>query len=162
MTENNVTEFDFKDHKVRTVMIDGEPWFVTKDVFDTLEYPNGSRTYQLKQLGPDETTVLEIKSRQNKLLSESGLFKLVMRSDKPEAKAFQDWVTREVLPSIRKNGFYISDSLREANPEAVQEFEGRVSQAITQDRVWLSLNDFLEHKKIMLPQREYWMTVEAV
>lgn len=92
---------------VRVVELDDQPWFVAADVFDTLQYPKGSRTYQLVQLGDDEVRVSKIqtpRSKQDmKLISESGLYKLIMRSDKPEAKAFQDWVTKVVLPAIRKD-----------------------------------------------------------
>ncbi|WP_341234928.1 BRO family protein [uncultured Sulfitobacter sp.] len=88
--------------------INGEPWFVAADAFNTLEYPKGSRTYQLKQLSNDETKALKLKTNSRgappKLISESGLYKLIMRSDKPQARPFQDWVTKVVLPAIRKGG----------------------------------------------------------
>jgi prophage antirepressor-like protein len=104
---NQLTTFDFNALPVRVVEREGEPWFVAKDVFDALSYPNGSRTYQLKQLGADEKMVLKIKTNSRgtpntSIISESGLYKLVMRSDKPEARAFQDWVTKVVLPAIQK------------------------------------------------------------
>ncbi|MGR3760642.1 BRO family protein [Roseobacteraceae bacterium NS-SX3] len=91
--------------------IAGEPWFVAKDVFEALAYPSGSRSYQLKQVGQDEVGVVKIQTPRGvqpmKTLSESGLYKLIMRSDKLEARAFQDWVTRDVFPAIRKDGGYI-------------------------------------------------------
>lgn len=96
------------------VAIDGEPWFVAADVCRCLDlyistngYPNVAMVKRLVQA--DETTLNRIESsvRSVRLISESGLYKLVMRSDKPEAKAFQDWVTRVVLPAIRKDGGYI-------------------------------------------------------
>lgn len=91
-------------------MIDGEPWFVAADVCKTLEtymnvrgQANSAMAMQIldqaqKCLRPIEAHL----SRPSWLVSESGLYKLVMRSDKPQAKPFQDWVTKEVLPSIRK------------------------------------------------------------
>ena len=110
---SNVINFDFNDKQVRVVELDGNPWFVAKDVFDVLGYPKGSRSYQLNQLGDDEKGVLKIQTLRRmhdlRSLSESGLYKLIMRSDKPEAKKFQDWVTRDVLPAIRKDGAYIMD-----------------------------------------------------
>lgn len=106
---NQVQKFAFGLMDLRVIELEGQPWFVAKDVFETLGYPKGSRTYQLLQLGKDEVMVLEIQTVKTgtKAINESGLYKLVMRSDKPEAKAFQDWVTRVVLPAIRKDGAYV-------------------------------------------------------
>lgn len=79
---------------LRVQDFDGQPWFVAGDVFEVLGYPKGSRTYQPLQLAPDEVQVLKIQTLRygTKALNESGLYKIIMRSDKPEAKAFQDWV----------------------------------------------------------------------
>jgi prophage antirepressor-like protein len=92
----------------------GEPWFVAKDVCVALGYhvkTNGdvNTTHAFRILNDDEviTHLMSDKGRPSLLISESGLFKLVMRSDKPIAKRFQDWVTRDVLPAIRKDGAYI-------------------------------------------------------
>ncbi len=97
-----------RTHTVRVVTIDGNPWFVLADVRAVLDKARGGKL----PLDADETrTVLELngttlKGHGLQLVSESGLYKLIMRSDKPQAKPFQDWVTREVLPSIRKTGSY--------------------------------------------------------
>lgn len=74
-----------------------------------LGYPKGSRTYRILQLDPSEQRVSKTEthrrgSQELKFVSESGLYKLIMWSDKPQAKAFQDWVTKVVLPAIRKDG----------------------------------------------------------
>lgn len=86
---------------IRVVDFDGEPWFVAKDVLVALGYPRGSQGYQLRHLGNDEKDALKIKATVRPLIciSESGLYRLIMRSDKPQARAFQDWVTKVVLPS---------------------------------------------------------------
>lgn len=113
---NNVTTFNFNTNPIRVVEIDANPWFVAADVCKTLQIqlqaggePNV--TVALRKLDQDEVSLYRIQGnsgeRQVKIISESGLYKLVMRSDKPQAKAFQDWVTREVLPSIRKTGAYV-------------------------------------------------------
>ena len=88
----------------------GEPWFVAKDVCDALGIANNRDA--IKALDDDEknTVVISdgIQGNPNKtIVSEPGFYKLVMRSRKPEAKAFQRWVTHEVLPSIRKRGGYM-------------------------------------------------------
>ncbi|WP_319567417.1 BRO-N domain-containing protein [Cohaesibacter marisflavi] len=105
---------------VRMLEIEGEPWFVAADVLKTFGmYMKADGSVNtgnaIRCLDEDEHTLHQIKgnsrgggTRRFKALviSESGLYKLVMRSDKPEAKKFQDWVTRDVLPTIRKTGQY--------------------------------------------------------
>lgn len=104
-------EFAFKDQKVRVMMIEGEPWFVAADVCRVLSAhvrSNGevNTTTALGHLNEDEKRTSNPTGGRRaggtlpKIISENGLYKLVMRSDKPEAKAFQDWVTREVLPTV--------------------------------------------------------------
>ncbi len=87
---------------------DGQLWFVARDVCDILELDH--ITNALKGLDEDELTVEKLQSggqdREMKLISESGLYTLVIRSNKPQAKPFRRWVTHEVLPSIRKHGYY--------------------------------------------------------
>ena len=94
---------------VRALSIDGEPWFVAKDVCDAL----GVATNHLREEGRglDEDEVLSLPNWEGRgsaplIISEPGLYKLVMRSRKPEAKAFQRWVTHDVLPAIRRHGAY--------------------------------------------------------
>jgi prophage antirepressor-like protein len=112
----NVSLFNFNGHDVRVVDIDGAPWWVAVDVCRTLNaYLKSNGEVQtnnaLRPLDRAEVTHKPIMGkrgpRSTALISESGLYKLVMRSDKPEARQFQDWVTREVLPSIHKYGGYV-------------------------------------------------------
>lgn len=109
---NEIQRFDFKGASLRTLTDKaGEPWFVAKDVCDILEL--GNTTNALRALDEDEKTnftncnVAQNGGRVPLIISEPGLYKLVMRSRKPEAKEFQRWVTHEVLPSIRRTGGYI-------------------------------------------------------
>lgn len=109
---NEIQRFEFKGESLRTLTDKaGEPWFVAKDVCDIL----GTDTRDLhKILESDEiTNVDSIHIAQNGgkaplIISEPGLYRLVMKSRKPEAKEFQRWVTHEVLPSIRKHGAYMT------------------------------------------------------
>lgn len=109
---NDVTVFNFNQSQVRTVIRDGEPWFVAKDVCDILELTNP--TMALESLDADERGSLRITEGTSSLggnpnvniISESGLYALIFKSRKPEAKAFRKWVTSEVLPTIRKTGRY--------------------------------------------------------
>src|SRR5690242_610539 len=115
---NEVTTFTAPaGMNVRVVTIDGNPWFVAADVCRALGLTphNGSFTHHLTRLQVGEArkasrSDVEVPLRGGNLMlvSESGLYKLVLRSDKPEAREFQDWVTREVLPSIRKHGIYVA------------------------------------------------------
>lgn len=101
--------FPETQQQVRTVMLDGAPWFVAADVCAVLGI--GNPTKALYSVGADEKRTVTLtlgKGNPNRaLLSESGLYKLIMRSDKPEARKFQAWVTRDVLPAIRKDGVYV-------------------------------------------------------
>lgn len=96
---------------VRTLLIDGEPWFVAADVCRALEI--GNSRMALTRLDADEknTVTLNDGKRGNPnaaIVNESGLYSLVLGSRKPEAKAFKRWITHEVIPSIRKNGAYMT------------------------------------------------------
>ncbi len=109
---NEIQQFDFKGASLRTLTDEaGEPWFVAKDVCDILELTNPA--VALQSLDDDEKTNLSNSyvwsepGRRPLIISEPGLYRLVMRSRKPEAKEFQRWVTHEVLPAIRKTGGYI-------------------------------------------------------
>lgn len=95
---------------VRAMSLNDEPWFVAKDVCDVL----GIKTNHLREdgrgLDDDEVMNLpnwEVGGKAPLIVSEAGFYKLVMRSRKPEAKAFQRWVTHEVLPAIRRTGGYM-------------------------------------------------------
>lgn len=98
--------------KIRATEIDGEPWFVGKDVADILGYQNGSR---------DINRHVDEEDRQNyqngtfdsprgmTVINESGLYSLILGSKLPTAKKFKHWVTSEVLPAIRRHGAYMTD-----------------------------------------------------
>ena len=95
---------------LRVVMRDGEPWFVAGDVCKTLEIENPRDATQRLDADEKNTVVLSdgIRGNPNKtIISEAGLYSLVLSSRKPEAKAFKRWVTHDILPSIRKHGAYM-------------------------------------------------------
>lgn len=115
---NELQKFDFKGTSLRTLTDEaGEPWFVTKDVCDILGMSNPSMAVtaldkdEVAQIDPKDYLGSENRSNQAvNIVSEPGLYKLIMRSRKPEAKEFQRWVTHEVLPQIRRTGGYIPTS----------------------------------------------------
>ena len=105
--------FEYQSNKVRTVDMDGAPWFVLKDVCEVLGLGNSRMVSD--RLDEDEKGVSKIVTLggvQNvTIINESGLYNVILRSDKPEAKPFRKWVTSEVLPSIRKTGSYTMPKL---------------------------------------------------
>lgn len=117
--------------KIRTLTIDGEPWFVAADVCRALEI--GNPTDAMRRLDADERTLVSIEGASNGLpvnvVNEPGLYTLILGSRKPEAKAFRRWITHEVIPAIRKYGGYMTKSLLEQvleNPNLIYEFARRM------------------------------------
>lgn len=113
---NEIQKFDFKGAALRTLTDEaGEPWFVLKDRMSILDLGNPTET--VKMFDKDEFSTTEVidsigRRQQTYIISEPGLYRLVMKSRKPEAKEFQRWVTHEVLPSIRKHGGYMAGQER--------------------------------------------------
>ncbi|CUN89261.1 phage antirepressor KilAC domain-containing protein [Bifidobacterium adolescentis] len=111
---NEIQKFDFKGTSLRTLTDEaGEPWFVLKDCMSILDLGNPTET--VKMFDKDEFSTTEVidsigRRQQTYIISEPGLYRLVMRSRKPDAKEFQRWVTHEVLPQIRRTGGYIPTS----------------------------------------------------
>ena len=120
---NELKVFNYQDNEVRTVEVDGEPWFVLKDVCNVLGL--GSAHKVADRLDEDERTQIPLtdsmgREQQTTIVSESGLYNVILRSDKPEAKPFRKWVTGEVLPAIRKTGGYRQKALSPVEMFAMQ------------------------------------------
>ena len=103
---------------IRTVTHNGEPWLVGKDVATALSYKKPENALSMHVDPEDRTTTLIQGSGSNykckmTIINESGLYSLILSSKKPEAKAFKHWVTSDVLPTLRKHGFYASDDVLE-------------------------------------------------
>jgi prophage antirepressor-like protein len=103
--------FEFDTTTIRVIEIEGEPWFVASDALNAMGYSRGGHKMIRNKLDDIDKGIKRIDTlggpQDISIISESGLYKIIMRSDKPEARAFQDWVTRVVLPAIRKDGGYI-------------------------------------------------------
>ena len=113
----NIIPFVYKSKPVRTVVKDGEPWFVAADVcnilgLNTSEAVHGKGRSDTEGLDDDEKGIDIVDTPGGKqqviIVSEAGLYALVLKSRKPEAKAFKRWITHEVIPSIRKHGGYLT------------------------------------------------------
>lgn len=130
MENSNLLIFENPEFgQVRTTLIDNEPWFVAADVCKALEIGNPRQA--VSRLEDDEkmNTVIYsdgIRGNPNMtIVSEPGLYSLILRSRKPEAKVFKRWITHEVIPSIRKHGAYVADSVLdqlEEHPELITDF----------------------------------------
>lgn len=153
---NNLMIFENPEFgAVRSILIDGEPWFVAADVCKALELEKINRA--LSRLDDDEKGAHSVSTpggrQRMSIISESGLYSLILGSRKPEARAFKRWITHEVIPSIRKHGAYMTDSLLdalEAHPEAVPEYLNRLRSENARNR---ELNRRL---RLALPKAEYY------
>lgn len=143
-------QFSAAKQEVRSFLIENEPWMVAKDVCDIL----GISKYRdaISKLDPDERGSVLVDTLGGKqrvsTVSESGLYALIMRSNKPEAKTFRKWVTAEVLPSLRKTGYYATskkvDDFIDARdtPYGTQIINNYKVRCIEIDgETWYSLND---------------------
>lgn len=109
---NELKNFTFEDQQIRVLTIEGEPWFVGKDVAEVLGYSN-SRKAIADHVDSEDKGVTKCYTlggtQQIAIINESGLYSLILSSKLPDAKKFKRWVTSEVLPTIRKHGAYMTD-----------------------------------------------------
>lgn len=110
--DGNVIPFAFEGKACRVALINGEPWWVLADVCTALGLSNP--TVVASRIDEDERAKLDLgpSAMGATIINESGLYNVILRSDKPEAKTFKKWITSDVLPSIRKHGVY-------ATPETI-------------------------------------------
>ena len=120
---NDLKVFSYGEQQVRAVLIDDEPWWVLADVCKVLGLKRADST--ARKLDDDEKgthLVSTLRGKQQVItVNESGLYAVILRSDKPEAKAFKRWVTHEVLPSIRQTGAYAAPAQPPVNTVPVAE-----------------------------------------
>lgn len=110
---NELKNFTFEDQQIRVLTIEGEPWFVGKDVAEVLGYSNSRKAIADHVDSEDKgVTKCDTLGGTQKLtvINESGLYSLILGSKLPTAKKFKHWVTSEVLPTIRKHGAYMTDA----------------------------------------------------
>ena len=147
---NELQVFNYQDREVRTVEINGEAWFIAKDICDILGLANSRKA--VKSLDDDEknTVTFSYGNRGNPnmtVVNEPGMYKLIFKSNKPEAKEFTRWVTHEVLPSIRKSGIYMTDKAADAylnNPEV---FKAMAERCSTLERKLSELEKHIEDSR---------------
>lgn len=137
---NELKNFTFEDQQIRVLTIEGEPWFVGKDVAEVLGYSN-SRKAIADHVDSEDKGVTKCYTlggtQQIAIINESGLYSLILSSKLPKAKEFKRWVTSEVLPTIRKHGAYMTpakieevltdpDTIIQLATQLKQEREGRL------------------------------------
>lgn len=163
---NEITkQLDYNGKVVRTVEKDGEIWWVLRDVCVILGLSNP--TSVSNRLDDDEKRRAEFNPKSDiglshngytTIINESGLYSVLLRSDKPEAKPFKRWVTHEVLPSIRKTESYISPKEAEAKKRFMvcDVPENREAQKIMEEirKLAVSVQVVLEHYDCYRPEEE--------
>jgi prophage antirepressor-like protein len=131
MTNTNLTTFNFNTNTIRTQTIDGKPYFCLTDCCKALGIHNSRTTVKLSEDGVGKTYIgvktgkkadgtPAIQQVEMLFINEPNLYRLIFRSNKPQAQAFADWVYNDVLPSIRKTGAYISPAQAELALQPVQ------------------------------------------
>lgn len=143
---------------VRTIMIDGNPWFVAKDVAECLGYIHTQSAIidhckHAKTLKGGESLLLTSSPRGMNIIPESDVYRLVMRSNLPKAVEFQDWICEEVIPSIRKTGGY-GNAPKALPRDYVSALEALL--ATEKERIALS-----EQNAIMAPKADTYDNVVA-
>jgi prophage antirepressor-like protein len=140
---NDLLCFDFNEQAVRVILIDAAPWWVAADICAILGL--GNVTMAIRKLDNDQITLNQIEGASNgkpvNLVSESGLWTLVLRSDKPQAVAIRRWLTGEVLPALRRTGRY-------AMPGADQLDDEAPAAGMDLSRVTVALNLVREARKL--------------
>ena len=158
-----VVPFNFESQEIRVVDVDGEPWFVAKDVCDVLDMTNSRVAIQ--GLDDDEKGVSKVYTlggeQEMSVISEAGLYTLAIRSNKPQAKPFRKWVTAEVIPSIRKTGSYsmtLPQTYKEALIALVAEIEEKEKVQAQLAITTAEKNDYADR----LGEGETWLTVVGI
>lgn len=145
----------YKEHPVRIVERDGNPWFVANDVCKILALANPRSSMAL--LDPDEKGVHTVDTpsgeQEMTVVSEAGLYSLILRSRKAEAKTFKRWVTHEVLPSIRKTGAYVAPNLSMEQISAVARKLGEMANRLITENA--GLREKIEFLEQFIPKGEF-------
>jgi anti-repressor protein len=125
-SQTQLPTFNFNNQGIRVIIIDNEPWFIAADVCAVLEHTNTSvalgrlKEYE-KQLVDPKQYLGSVSNQYIAAISESGLYRLVLTSRKPQADSFQDWIVQEVIPTIRKTGYYSLNKIPTTYGEALLE-----------------------------------------
>ena len=159
---NGLQIFTYNGNEVRTVQKDGEPWWVLKDICEVLGISKYRDT--AARLEDDEREPIRVDTlggaQEMLCVNESGLYNVIIRSDKPEAKPFRKWITSEVLPSIRKHGAYMTPETLEAailNPDLLIRLCTALKDEQDKNKALQAANSTLAvDNQIMKPKADYF------
>jgi prophage antirepressor-like protein len=159
---NGLQIFTYNGNEVRIVQKDGEPWWVLKDVCEVLGISKYRDT--AARLEDDEREPIRVDTlggaQEMLCVNESGLYNVILRSDKPEAKPFRKWITSEVLPSIRKHGAYMTPETLEAailNPDLLIRLCTALKDEQDKNKALQAANSTLAvDNQIMKPKADYF------
>lgn len=157
---NELQIFNFEGREVRTITLDEEPWFCLKDICDILGLSNASMI--ANRLDADEVTKFDLGSQVGitNFVNESGMYAVVIRSDKPQAHYLRRWITSEILPSIRKHGGYLTDKKIEdvlSDPDTLIRLATDLKNERKKAKHLEMLNSQLTvENNIMAPKAEYF------
>ena len=130
--------------EVRTVEINGEPWFVANDICYALDLTN--TTMAMSRLDDDERTKFNLgRQGEANVVNEFGLYNLVLASRKPEAKQFKRWITHDVIPTIRRHGAYMTDGIIERTLQD-PDYLIQLATTLKEERVKRQLAEAENHK----------------
>jgi prophage antirepressor-like protein len=155
--------------EIRTVIIGGEPWFVLKDICDSLGISNPSRV--VERLDEDEVRKISPNSKLGlgnpgdvpiNAVNESGVYSVVLRSDKPEAKQFKRWLTHEVIPQIRKTGMYATENFVDMALNDTENMIKILKAYETEKKAKKEIKLKLEEKTIQLDENKKWFSIKRV
>lgn len=141
---SNIIPFSFDQHPVRVVELDGQPWFVAKDVADVLGYANPQKAVRdhckaNRPVGVNDSVTLD---PQTVIIPERDVYRLIFKSKLPAAEQFEEWVVAEVLPSIRKTGRYEAAAAQPAEGWREFRFRDEPFRVLCEhDRLWFSAED---------------------
>ena len=149
---------------IRSMMLNGQPWFVGKDIAEALGYER-PRKAVLDHVEPEDKDGVPIRDsigrmQNTPIVNESGMYSLILSSKLPEAKKFKRWVTSEVLPSIRKHGAYVTDEVldqMDKHPEWIPEYIQRLLDEKTKAKAARDALDKEQAKNALLaPKATYY------
>ncbi len=150
MNMNSPQLFNFEGNRVRTILMNGEPWFVLKDVSDVLDLSNARMLKE--RLADDVSDTYPIqdalgRTQDTTIINEDGLYDVILDSRKPEAKKFRKWITSEVIPMIRKTGGYV---IPQTMPETLRLLAAEMekNQAIEAENQKLALQAAEQDKQL--------------
>jgi prophage antirepressor-like protein len=173
-----INVFNYEDKKIRVAGTALEPWFCGKDIAEILGYKNPTAsigkhvdtddkmTYEsLLEVCPNQTYLEQANKNDLKsiYINESGVYSLVLRSKLPAAKEFKKWITKIVLPSIRKNGYYVSPELSNENLAKLQtELDETKKKLADSERKSVNLNRFTASAKMLEKKEKFYIATSPI